>query len=340
MPINNNIFGVYKTLKIGGKFVLATNVSRNQTMQVEAKSFIQGTPKTRVLDIGGVREEINLSVPILVGGGARIDGRELFNERIENILSNPEDATLPLLKSASLRISPQNTDLSVVLVSDGDPASEQVFEISPETSEALTDGVITDLLNPVHPNPVIKPTRVAKWYDFRISLAGRTFYITDANIEVMVTIQDTFFIGAKVPETDTNPQAILNVAGGTFHSGTQFPTMGVTGIAMKGSGKAVVALRDINDDGDFNDFSGDQNNDSDESLNLKIGGGSTDLTLQTPGQVIHEDGTFSLQIRRDNTWEELIPSVDLTRSVIEKANFSTDGAGMMTMDFGFTCWVK
>jgi hypothetical protein len=339
MPINNNIFGVYKTLKIGEQFVLASNASRNQTMQAQAKNFIQGTPKARILDIGGVKEEIKISAPILVGGGSRIDGRALFNERIQDILTDPQNATLPVLKSASIRITQQGTDTNIALLSDGDPSTAQAFEVSAATSAELTDGVYSDLLDPVHPNAAITPTRVARYYDFRVSLAGRTYYIMECNLEVTVDITEVYFLGAKVSATDTNPQAVINVAGSTFNSGSQFPTMGVTGINIKGSGKGVVALRDLNADYDFNDYSGAQNNASDESLNLNLGTGNADVTLQTPGQAVYENGGFALQIWNGTAWEDVIENVDLTRSVIEQADFNVE-AGLMTVEFGFLCWVK
>ena len=339
MPINNNIFGVYKTLKIGGQFILASNASRNQTMQVQAKLFMQGTPKARILDIGGVKEEITIAAPILVGGGSRIDGRSLFNTRIQNILTNPAGATLPVLKSASIKVNQQGTDTNIVLVSDGDPSVGSAFEVSATDSTGLTDGVLSDLLDPVHPNPLITPTRVARFFDFRVSLAGHVFYIMECNLEVAVDIIEVYFIGAKVTATDNTPQAVINVAGGTFNSGSQFPTMGVGGINIKGSGKAVAVLKDLNADYDFNDYSGAQDGSGDESINLNFGTGKADVTLQTPGQAIYENGGFALQIYNGTAWEDVIQNVDLSRAVIERASFNVE-AGLMTIDFGFVCWVR
>ena len=67
MPINNNLFGVFKSFKLGGIKVVATNVSRNRTMAASPVNYVQGTPKARVLDIGKVTETLTVNAPLFIG---------------------------------------------------------------------------------------------------------------------------------------------------------------------------------------------------------------------------------------------------------------------------------
>lgn len=128
MPINNNLFGVFKSFKLGGIKVVATNVSRNRTMAASPVNYVQGTPKARVLDIGKVTETLTVNAPLFIGTGSTVDGRYIANRKIDEILS-PTTATLPLLTSANFTIGADSSSVSLSLESDGDPNNIQAFEI-------------------------------------------------------------------------------------------------------------------------------------------------------------------------------------------------------------------
>ena len=103
MPINNNLFGVYKSFKLNGTTVVASSVTRNRNMQASPENYVQGTPKARVMNIGAVEETLTINAPLFVGGGSAVDGRYIANAKIEEIL-NPSTATLPLLSGAQFQI--------------------------------------------------------------------------------------------------------------------------------------------------------------------------------------------------------------------------------------------
>ena len=86
MPINNNFYGVYKSLQIDNRKVVVTSAKRDRDMDASAVNYIQGTPKARVMNIGGVTETITLESPVLVGAGSSVDGRYLANKKLEEIL--------------------------------------------------------------------------------------------------------------------------------------------------------------------------------------------------------------------------------------------------------------
>lgn len=351
MPINNNLFGVYKTLLVDGNVVLASRASRSQEMEVSQKQFIQGTPKNRILDIGGVSETITISAPVLIGGAQGIDGRNLILAKLDQIINDPFNATLPVLKSASISISESGAETSITLLSDGNPAvitnlENAPFEVTSKRAEYL-DG------NPLDPIASV-PSRVARFYDFRVSILGKVYYIIEASLNIQVNTEQKYFIGAYVSATDDGDgTADINTFGATLNSGTQFPTIGVAGIQISGSGKAAALLRNINEgpeDYDFNDYNVNQDDAQDESINVNLGTGLSDLNLQLPGKVVYDETGLKIEVFKyvDNTgtgeWVSLLEYdnedvVDLTRAVITKANFNVE-PGMLTVDFDFTCWVK
>ena len=97
MPINNDILGIYKSVFItvaGGtaRSYIVESASRSVTIDASPKVLMQGSPKTRIMDIGGVTETISIQAPILIGGGASADGRAIATQKINEIL-DPTSAT-------------------------------------------------------------------------------------------------------------------------------------------------------------------------------------------------------------------------------------------------------
>jgi hypothetical protein len=124
------------------------------------------------------------------------------------------------------------------------------------------------------------------------------------------------------------------VGGLNWKLGKQFPFLGISGIKISGKGKAAVVLRDINSDGDYLD--------TNESTNINLTSGSSDITFQKPGKVVYADANFQLEIANPATsnWIPLLPdTIDLTRSVVTTENFRVE-TGLLTVDFDFYCWVS
>lgn len=182
MPINNNLFGVYKSFKISGNRVVADNLTRNRQMTASPVNYVQGTPKARVMDIQGVTETLSLTAPIFVGCGSSVDGRFLANTKINEIL-NPSTATLPLLTNATFNIGEQQSSVSLTLESDGDPNNSTAFQIRADEVPELS---------PVAP---YGPTRLAKFYDIRVQIGQRKFFVMSATITVQAqSTKANFFI--------------------------------------------------------------------------------------------------------------------------------------------------
>lgn len=331
MPLMNEFFGVYKTLKIGDSFIIVSNASRDRSMEVEAKNFVQGTALNKIMNIGKVSETITINAPILIGGGSVIDGRTLMNDQIDNAMLRT-GAVLPILESARINLSEKQGSITLTLQSDGDPANSNVFQVTDHAAEDLTNGVVTDVLNPL----IHTPTRTANFLDFRVSLAGYMYYILEANISVNVTVTKQVFIAGKDGTTsDGNPIPDPN----PYNFGTQYPWLGVSGITISGGGKAGALLKD-NDSDKLYQTSG-------EAVNVNLGDG-TELTIQQPGCTTTVDVDFAIEVYNcdTNEWVGLFRKsgastdlFDLSQSLLTKANFSVTPE-LLTVDFEFKCYVQ
>ena len=248
MPLNNNLFGVYKSLRVSGKTYVAENATRKVEMEVDAKNYVQGSPKSRVLNIGGTKESISITAPILVGGGQTVDGRSLANTKITEIL-DPNNAALPVLESATYKVSPEGASVTINLKSDGDPGSNtdtssRPFEVSGREIEELK------------PNSAGGPSRVARFYDFRVQIGNRKYFIMEATLNVNSSVTEAYFL---VPNdaaiTDSVTQArITQTIGGNIAAGYQFPFLGISGIKISGNGKAAVVLKDVPGTPNYGDY--------------------------------------------------------------------------------------
>jgi hypothetical protein len=338
MPINNDILGIYKQVYVltSGTAIsyIVESANRNVSIDAQPKVLIAGSPKTRIMDIGGVTETISITAPMLIGGGAAYDGRALVGNKITEIL-NPATATLPILKSASYSISEGGGSVSVTLESDGNAASgNSGFYLVNSTTPHPS-------LNPVGTGgsgtTAFGPTRVARFYDFRAKIGGRQYFIQEANVDVNVETSKAYFIN---PYDFIDPNngyrysggggtVIPSVLGGfgiSWAYGSQFPHIGVNGITISGKGKGAVVVG------------------STYASETTAG-----ITTQTAGKTIlasTEDVTFALEIAGGTggnpgvvaTWQDLIAGIGLSKSIINATAFSVS-TGILTVEFDFMCYV-
>jgi len=339
MPINNDILGIYKSVFItvaGGtaRSYIVESASRSVTIDASPKVLMQGSPKTRIMDIGGVTETISIQAPILIGGGASADGRAIATQKINEIL-DPTSATLPILKSASYSISEGGGSVSLTLESDGDSG------VGTSAFYVVNSNTPHPSLNPVGTGgsgtTAFGPTRVARFYDFRAQIGDRKFFIQEASVEVSVETQKTYFINpydfvdpsAGYQLTGNGGTSLPSVFGGSgisYKYGTQFPHIGVNGLTISGKGKGAVVV------------------------------GSTYASETTAGVTTQQAGrtvlasagsvTFALEIAEQSgfnylaapAWASLIPGIGLSKAIINATNFSVS-TGILTVDFDFMCYV-
>lgn len=321
MPTGNDFISTYKKLYINGRQYLAESFSRDKGMAVSDMKLIQGTALTQILDIGGVTESITVTAPLLVGGGSAYDGRTLITDKINEVLN--ETFAIPLLESASISISKDKCSANIKLISDGKPAPS-VFRIggAQQDGDALSD-------------TYVDPTRMAKWYDFGVQVGKYKLYIESINVNITVASEPMYFMFS--PEVNPNGQDLAN------NYGTQFPWIAVKSVSIQGGGKAAVKMSQINSDNYFDYYVNDT---TDEAINVNLSSTEgSELSLQSPGRVNAENGNFMLKIWNkdlnsgNGDWEDLFTNIDLSNTVIKKANFSMPANDKMTVDFDFHCWV-
>jgi hypothetical protein len=339
MPINNDILGIYKSVFItvaGGtaRSYIVESASRSLTIDAQPKVLMQGSPKTRIMDIGGVTETISITAPILIGGGASADGRAIATQKINEIL-DPATASLPILKSASYSINEGGGSVSLTLESDGDSG------IGNSSFYVVNSNTPHPSLNPVGTGgsgtTAFGPTRVARFYDFRAQIGDRKYFIQEASVDVNVETQKTYFINPyDFSDPDggyqltggggTNLPSVLSGNGISYKYGTQFPHIGVNGLTISGKGKGAVVVG------------------STYASETTAG-----VTTQSAGRTVLASAgsvTFALEIAQQDgfrmsaapTWGSLIPGIGLSKAIINATNFSVS-TGILTVDFDFMCYV-
>jgi hypothetical protein len=339
MPINNDILGIYKSVFItvaGGtaRSYIVESASRSITIDAQPKVLMQGSPKTRIMDIGGVTETISITAPILIGGGASADGRAIATQKINEIL-DPASASLPILKSASYSINEGGGSVSLTLESDGDSG------IGNSSFYVVNSNTPHPSLNPVGTGgsgtTAFGPTRVARFYDFRAQIGDRKYFIQEASVDVNVETQKTYFINPyDFSDPDggyqltggggTNLPSVLSGNGISYKYGTQFPHIGVNGLTISGKGKGAVVVG------------------STYASETTAG-----VTTQSAGRTVLASAgsvTFALEVAQQDgfrmsaapTWGSLIPGIGLSKAIINATNFSVS-TGILTVDFDFMCYV-
>jgi hypothetical protein len=337
MPINNDILGIYKAVFIrtssggAGYSYIVESASRSITIDASPKTMIIGSPKTRIMDIGGASESISIQAPILIGGGSRWDGRQLAGDKINEIL-NPTNATLPILKSAEFSINEGGGSVSLTLEGDGDVG------IGTSSFWVVQSNAPHPSLDPTGSGvgySTAGPTRVARFYDFRAQIGNRIYFIQEASISVNVETSKAYFIN---PFNFVNPSSGYSLGGGggtnlpsglsgngiSYKYGTPFPHIGINAITVAGKGKGAVVVGSTY---------------ADENL--------AGITTQSAGKTVLASASstsFALEVAGyddDNVfgWQNLIPSgIGLSKAIINATNFQVT-TGILTVDFDFMCYV-
>ena len=338
MPINNDILGIYKAVFIrtsssgAGYSYIVESASRNITIDASPKTMMIGSPKTRIMDIGGASESISIQAPILIGGGSRWDGRTLAGDKISQIL-NPATASLPILKSAEYSINEGGGSVSITLEGDGDTGigTSSFWVVQSNEPHPSLDPTGTGI-----GYSTSGPTRVARFYDFRAQIGNRIYFIQEASINVNVETSKAYFIN---PYNFTNPEGGYKLSGGggtnlpsalsagvgiSYKYGTPFPHIGVNAITVTGKGKGAVVVGSTY---------------ADENI--------AGITTQSAGKTVLASASstsFALEVAgyddaNNFGWQNLIPAgIGLSKAIINATNFQVN-TGILTVDFDFMCYV-
>jgi hypothetical protein len=336
MPLNNDILGIYKAVYIYTSGVavsyIVDSVTRSVSMEASPKVMMTGSPKTRIMDLGGVTETISIQAPILIGGGASADGRALLAYKVNEIIDTSTQRSLPILKSASISINEGGGNVSLTLESDGDLQSPSFFVENSNNPHPSLDPSVIGTQTGVGQSGA---TRVARFYDFRAKIGQRQYFIQEATVDVNVDTVKNYFInpyefnnqvgGYKLTGNGGTTLASVLYPGGTGISwkyGTPFPHIGVNGITVSGKGKGAVVVG---------------SNYASETL--------AGVTTQVAGKTIlasSDDVSFNLEVAGYSSsgfgWSSLIPGIGLSKAIINATNFTVN-TGILSVEFDFMCYV-
>jgi len=355
MPLNNNFYGVYKVIKIntastqGGsgsrKPYIIENFDANNSMEASAKFYMQGSPLTRVLDIGAINEKYNVSAPILVPADGidfttLKDGAQLLNEIC--YLQYTQDPVsgvyvpnnkMPLLVSAELLVSSQSSKITFDLQSDGDPNnSANIYQIDTGYNSALG---------------LDKAARVAKNWDFAVQFGDLKYYVEEIKVDIKIETKPSNFLGSYsyVNQYGGNTVPYDGLNGGVWsdaepyigsYTGWQFPFYSIGGVQLTASGKAVVSLaNDVTVGPNINYNYLNINNPITTRAAMFAGPNATypgyfNVSAQQPGEFTYAAGTsFSLYRLKTTGGATANSSVSLGPSLLPNA-FSSFNNSLIT----------
>lgn len=368
MPIRNELSGVFKTIQFNGKTFIVESVEKNKTMDITAKNYIQGTAENRILNVGLAHETFNVKTPILVGGGAAIDGRHLLNTQITNALKR-KGAVLPILDSANLSVSDSGGAITLSLKSDANPNNSNTFSILDSKNPPIE-------LDPTQPG--INPTREATFYDFRVRFGPFFAFILSSSVDFKVLTSEKTFLGGLtgggdvIPGTGAlnepaRPSSFNSATANPYNWGTQYPWYAVSGVELTGRGQAAVLLSDADGVPDSVTPEGVDQYFTNavtylpapDGRNIAINyipwpdtqppGETTDITFQSPGWVdITSQGVFFQVFNATasdvGAWVDLFsddlgnPLFNFNKSMIKAAKINVSKE-MITVDFDFYAYV-
>ena len=341
MPLNNGFYGVYKFATIRTlNAILGTqkhpyviqSLTPTNSMKADPKFFMQGTPLTKVLDIGSTSESISVKAPILVptAGNSIMDGLQLIYDitALQYTNSIPNNF-LPLLESAKISIGVENSNVDLKLKSDGDPNNTvNVFEITYGTT--AQNYITTTGLN--------NYGRVAKSYDFFVDFGGFKYFVEECEIDITIKNSEHNFLGVYpypdnyVIPTDGKNNGVYQ--GDASYSGWQFPFIAVGGVSIVARGKAVISIDNVTGAiTNYNYLSQIVQSD----VNALIAAGN--VTLQPSGVLRFTTSNFNIFYTGSTTLSGVLPPVFSFNKAVVTTKTSSFNEGVMTADFEVHAYV-
>lgn len=352
MGLKNDFYGVYKIGEILTGVNGATTPSpyiikelkTTPKMDASAIFYMQGDPRTRILDINHTSETLTVTAPILVPQTGQspanlMDGRILLADKVDNSYTNGvPNNILPMLVSATLNIGENESNIVMELLSDGDPNNTiNVYQIS-NTSAALINAIGLNYA-----------ARVAKNWDFTVQLGDLIYYLESATIQITVKHNENNFLGVAadnywasnfntVPTDGLNngqwPADINGVADPSY-TGWQFPFISVGGITITVSGVGVMTVDSDNPANNIN-YNRGANVVSTRPELMAL----ANVTLQNPGELTFTQNNFTInQIYKDGSSVSVIPSAMAVNSAIVTQKTASFSADLLKVNFEVLAFV-
>ena len=344
MPLNNDFYGIYqvatiKTSKnsIASKYPYITSSNNvEDSMSVEPKFFIQGTPLTKILDIGHTSENFTISAPILVPTSlsntpALQDGVQLLNDivSLQYPTINTPSKALPLLIKAGIHIGVDNSKIDFTLKSDGDPNNTvNIFYMNPGNTSLVSQLGLNN------------PSRVANNYDFFVNLGGIKYFVEDVNIDIEIENQEKNFLGVYnannpgnvvVPDDGTNGGVWPGGLDASY-SGWQFPFIMAGAIKIKASGSAAISI-------DSTGKAINYINNSSTTSDVATLRGNSNVTLQPSGLLNLAQDNFNIFFAGSAQYPGVLPPQFAFNKAVINSHTAEITPTEMKVNFNITAYV-
>ena len=323
MPINNTLFGVWKTFRYGGIVYLVETANETVTQEAQPKYYIMGTAMPRVLAIMAAEAKLDITAPLLVC--------EIGTNRTGNISTDPVKDGLTLTKTLlpnymnpTLAMDPYMIFDSINFSVSADKGAEYkitaVGDYNALSSEGAGGtngfGLYTPSIPSDYPLPSGNVYRVASFYDFDVNIGGVVMgpstgiYLRELNVNAKYNTESFSWVGQPDQRKYYGISSFEIVVTGTFISQTRWPVAAATTPAWPGA---------------WPNYS---------------------MPLQAPagygagGHAIPTTGNFSV-ILRNNAGLDVIP---LTSASSQKFVFTSSSlqasTGLLTTQFEGRLWAK
>jgi len=247
MPIDNRLFGVWKTFLYGGTAYVVENVNESVSQEIQPKYYIMGTAMPRVLAIQGAEATMDITTPLLVC--------ETRSNRTGLIATDPVRDGLTLANSLSavymnpnLNVDPymifRNIGFSVSADQGATYKIQAVGDYNSLTSEGAGGANGFGLASPStegYPLPENYVYRVASFYDFDVTIGGITMgpttgiYLRELSFDLNYNTESFSYVGQLDQRKIYGISSFEIVVKGTFIAQTRWPVGAATSPPWSGS---------------------------------------------------------------------------------------------------------
>lgn len=346
MPIDNRLFGVWKTFAYGGRFYVVESADESVSQDISPKNYIMGTAMPRVMEIKGAEAALNINAPLLVASDPYSSGTPTprtgaFGDSVHDgltLVKNLGATTYMdggyshdpffIYKSINFSVSADaGATYKISAVGDYDAlhsentASTAGFGLYGPTTTVVPGGTVgTPLGAAYYPTTLGYAYRVASFYDFDVSIGGITFgsgtYLQELTVDVQYTIQDFSWVGQPDQRKYYGIAGMSATVSGTIISQERWPT---------GHGMPLQA----------------------EKSGITLPAPYTGATLHTGGLAWPTTGTFAVYLRNSTGGTGPAGVVDVlpqTSSSGQRFVFSTSSlqasTGLLTTRFEGQMWAQ
>lgn len=247
MPIDNRLFGVWKTFLYGGTAYVVENANESVSQEIQPKYYIMGTAMPRVLAIQGAEATMDITAPLLVceiGSNRNIipaadpvkDGFTLVNT-LSAAYMNPNLVVDPYMIFKNIGFSVSADQGATYKISAVGDYNSLISEGAGGTyGFGLGDPTVVG-----YALPETTVYRVASFYDFDVSIGGVTMgpttgiYLRELSFDLNYNTESFSYVGQPDQRKYYGISSFEIIVKGTFISQERWPVGAATSPPWAGS---------------------------------------------------------------------------------------------------------